>query len=144
MDLHPYDGKERRFRYDDATRDDGRMLVANFLRLPSAPRDAVFDMRFYSGGMGIVDHVAIAFAAERDEAARIAESLGFVGADEIDVSLLDGDGDLAQFIAEHRRGFQPDYADGDPIWFEDGSDDIHWSVLWHAHGMLAYAAYDQG
>jgi hypothetical protein len=151
VDLHPYDGKERRFRYDDATCENGRAIVAKIMQLPVAPRGALFDMTFYSGGVGIFDRVAIAFAATHDDAVQIACALAFVAADAGDGALgwFVGDelpvaAELARFIAERRHGFQPDYADGDPLWFEAGSDIDHWAVAWHSGGMLAYLGYDQG
>ena len=135
MNLHPYDNKERVFRYDDASRDQGLVLVAKLLKLSVAPRGALFDLRFFSGGIGIFDNLAIAFAADAAEAARIAEACGFVAADTVD-DVVD--------IASTRHGFQPDYAPGDPIWVEPDSDVNHWVVLWHSGGMLAYLGYDQG
>jgi hypothetical protein len=156
-DLHPYDNKERRFHHDDAHRDEGLALVARILRLPSAPVAARYDMRFFSGGIGIIDHVAIELAADRDEALRIVAACGFVapsaaadewrgelewlvGADE-DVPF---DRALVDFIADNRRDFQPAYATGEPICFELDSNVNHWGVMWCAGGALAYLAYDQG
>lgn len=153
MNLHPYDNKERVFRYDDASRDDGLVLVAKLLKLPAAPRGARFDLRFFSGGIGIFDHLAIALGAESAEVVRIAHELGFVAptadGSELEEFLGDCDGvpfadALVEFVAHHRLGFQPDYAPGDPIWIEPESNVNHWVVMWHSNGVLAYLAYDQG
>jgi hypothetical protein len=135
MNLHPYDDKERVFRYDDASRAEGLELVARFLKLSVAPRGALFDLRFFSGGIGIFDNLAIAIAADATQAARIADACGFVAADDVD-HVVD--------ISQCRHGFQPDYADGDPLWLDPSSDVNQWGVMWHSGGMLAYLAYDQG
>jgi hypothetical protein len=156
-DLHPYDNRERRFRYDDDSRTRGRELVARILRLPVAPTGARFDIAFFSGGVGVFDNVAIAIAASPDAAAAIATRLqfappgDFTGDDFADLEWLVGAADgtpfelaLAGFVAEHRHAFQPDYVTGDPIWFETISGVNHWSVLWYSRGELAYLSYDQG
>jgi len=144
MNLHPYDDKECVFRYDDASRDDGLAHVARILKLPAAPRGALFDLRFFSGGIGIFDNLAIALAADEAEVARIVAACGFVAADESELDGMLGENALVEFIAHGRHGFHPDYADGDPIWIEPGSDVNHWSVMWFSGGMLAYLGYDQG
>ncbi|HEY3808221.1 MAG TPA: hypothetical protein VGL61_36830 [Kofleriaceae bacterium] len=157
IDLHPYDNKERRFHHDDAQRDEGLALVARFLKLPSAPPAARYDMRFYSGGIGIIDHVAIAIAVDHAEALRIALACGYVapsaasGDWRADLEWLVGADEgvafssaLVTFIADGRREFQPAYATGGPIWFELESNVNHWGVIWHADGVLAHLAYDQG
>jgi hypothetical protein len=135
-DLHPYDGKERRFRFDDDTRAAGLALVAKLLKLPAVPSGARFELRFFSGGIGIFDNLAIAIAATRDDAQRIADACGFT-------STLDEYID-AEHVMYHRQAFQPDCAADDPIWCEPGSDVNHWTVIWFANGELAYLGYDQG
>jgi hypothetical protein len=156
-ELHPYDGKERRFHHDDAQRDEGLALVARFLKLPSAPPAARYDMRFFSGGIGIFDHIAIAIEADHAEALRIVSQCGYVapaaaaGAWREELELLVGADEsapfaaaLVTFVADARRELQPAYAHGNPIWFEPDSDVNHWGVMWHADGVLAHLAYDQG
>jgi hypothetical protein len=153
-DLHPYDGRERRFRFDNETRERGRAIVARVLKLPVVPHGARFELSFYSGGIGIFDNVAIAIPATRDEAVRIAAVNGFAGPDETDHDLvhlvqdedapLPFDTALAEFIARKRAAFQPDFVAGAAVWIEPGSGINSWNVMWHADGELAYLGYDQG
>src|SRR5262245_35665354 len=65
VNLHPYDNVERRFRHTDETRGEGREVVAHVLRLPDSPAgELLFDMSFFSGGIGVLDRVAIALPAD--------------------------------------------------------------------------------
>jgi len=63
-DLHPYDGKERRFRDEDvdpSQRARALALVTRLLGLPAPPPVAglCYDMCFHSGGMGSSDRIWI-------------------------------------------------------------------------------------
>jgi hypothetical protein len=153
-DLHPYDNRERRFRFDDDTRAEGLVWVAKLLRLPRAPSAARFDLRFFSGGIGIIDRLAIVIPATRDEAARIAAVNGLAAPDEADndvVHLVQDEDEprpfdtaLAEFITRERAAFQPDFVAGAALWIEPSSGVNNWNLMWHAAGELAYLGYDQG
>jgi hypothetical protein len=67
MNLHPYDGVERRYRHTDAERDTGLAIVARLLRLPHISSSQVvgYDLSFYSGGIGVLDKLAITLQADR-------------------------------------------------------------------------------
>jgi hypothetical protein len=108
--IHPYDGKECRFRFDDPR---GRARVGR-----AAARAA-----------GGAERRALRFAVF---SSGIAAVCGFTAS-------IDDD-----HVMYHRQAFQPDYAIGDPIWCEPGSDVNHWGVLWHSNGELGYLGYDQG
>jgi hypothetical protein len=77
MDLHPYDGVERRFRHTDAEREMGLAIVAQLLRLPRIPSNHVllYDLSFYSGGIGALDNLAITLQPDQATWASIAEAL---------------------------------------------------------------------
>jgi hypothetical protein len=144
--MRPYDNREYRYRFDDDTRAEGLVRVAKLLRLPIAPRAARFDLRLFSGGIGIVDQLAIAIPATRDEAVRIAATCGFVAPDPTDDEWLNllADDEVPVFVAHHRSAFQPDFAAGDALWVEPDSGVNHWNMMWHAGDELAFLGYDQG
>jgi len=164
-DLHPYDGKVRRFRDTDtgsAAIARGRGLVASLLRLPAPPpaEGLRYDLSFDSGGCGVFDRLHAAFRCAPDEAAAIAARAGFLaltdpwqGDDRESLEWLVHLEDLpeatladavAVFLAEQRAAFQP--APGDPlrVWIEPGSDVNHWTLIYAAAGELAYIGFDQG
>ena len=65
MNLHPYDNVERRYRHTDGTRGEGRDVVAQVLGLPKPPAgELLFDLSFFSGRIGVLDRLAIAFPAD--------------------------------------------------------------------------------
>jgi hypothetical protein len=65
MNLHPYDNVERHYRHTDGTRGDGREVVAQVLGLSELPAgELLFDMSFFSGGIGVLDRLAIALPAD--------------------------------------------------------------------------------
>ena len=76
MSLHPYDGKERRFRHTDAEMEAGLASVAQLLGLPnlSALNSALYDLSFYSGGIGICDRLAITVQADQSIWACVTEA----------------------------------------------------------------------
>src|SRR4051812_7560468 len=61
MDLHPYDGKERRYRHTDSDMAPGIRIVMGLLPLPAPPSASglMYDLSVYSGGIGILDRLAI-------------------------------------------------------------------------------------
>ena len=67
LNLHPYDGVERCFRHTDRDRTTGFEVIARVLHLPvpSAYNVIFYDLSFYSGGVGIIDRLAISLPANR-------------------------------------------------------------------------------
>lgn len=164
-DLHPYDGRVRRFRDSDedpAAVARGRGLVAAQLSLPGPPPAAGlrYDLSFDSGGSGVLDRLYAAFPCAPAEAAAIAARAGFLAVtapwpeedrrslewlvhleDLPDATLVDA---VAAFVAEERVDFQPPPGDDTTVWAEPGSDVNHWCLLYATGGVLAYIAFDQG
>jgi hypothetical protein len=156
VSLHPYDGGTRCFLDSDPDPGDGLRIVARLLALAAPPpADGLrYDLSFYSGGMGIIDHVAIAIPiANVDVFALVraahAETLEASAADPRDGEYFlalneDEDHAAARFINEHRASFQPVCRATSPIWFEASSGVNHWTALWESDGQLNYLAFDQG
>jgi hypothetical protein len=160
MDLHPYDGKERRYRNSDADRADGLKIVAKLLRLasPPEPNSLRYDLSFYSGGIGVLDVLGITYACSLAEFERIA-----VGLNAQDVAAAVGDpawaGDLlwlidadvllpgdaaTRFVLEEKFDFQAVCTPSSPTRFVVGSGVNDWTVLWFESLHLNYRGYSQG
>jgi hypothetical protein len=162
MDLHPYDNKERRYRHTDSEMSDGIRIVTKLLCLFSPPPaiGLLYDLSFFSGGIGVVDKLAITLPTENISVPSIVASLQFKSPEDA-VSdagwkddflwLVDDEDDplpvrgaVARFINENRSGFQPQCGASDLIWFEAESNVNHWTALWETEGALSYLSYDQG
>ena len=163
MSLHPYDGKERCFRHTDAETKAGLAIVVQLLGLPKATSiaGALYDLSFYSGGMGIIDQLAITVQADQSiwtcvtpkHQAKTLEQAS-QDANWIDelVWLFTDDEDTliplrelaVQFINRERREFQAECHPQQRILFADGSGANWWVALWGDETMLHYLSYDQG
>jgi hypothetical protein len=161
MELHPYDNQERRFRHTDRDRGDGIQIVTHVLHLPtSPPADLRYDLSFYSGGIGIIDRLAIALPLD-STIARIAlaglhcKSLDEASSDpswQDDLGWLIDDEDnplpvrlaTVQFINKERKEFQPACRASSPIWVTAESGVNSWTMLWESDDVLSYLSYDQG
>jgi hypothetical protein len=160
MDLHPYDGKERRYRNSDVDRAGGLKIVAKLLRLasPPAPNSLRYDLSFYSGGIGVLDVLGITYACSLAEFERVAVGLNAqdVAAAVADPAwaedllwLIDADGlspaDAAtKFVLEEKFDFQAVCTPSSPIRFVVGSGVNDWTVLWFESLHLNYRGYSQG
>lgn len=162
MDLHPYNGIERRFRHTDADPRTGLGLVARMLGLPRppAPGEALFDLSFYSGGIGVLDRHALAVRVTPAAWAQVASALGAVAPEQAELApdwagelawLLAGEeqriplrGAAAAFINRERRDFQAPCAPADRILIVADSNVNSWGLLWGTDQLLNYLGYDQG
>ncbi|MGZ3455132.1 MAG: hypothetical protein ACXVEF_36345 [Polyangiales bacterium] len=146
IDLHPYDGQERRFRHDDESDKEVAIAVVERvlrLQLPRPVPSLQYDLSFFSGGIGIIDHLAISLRAD---AAAVARALGFeaaASASSDDIEWL-ADGDMLAFIAEHKAPFQPSPASLDGAFVDPESGPNSWQLLYARDGLLHYLAFDQG
>lgn len=161
MDLHPYDNVERRFSHTDAARTEGRSVVARVLRLPAPPTgELLYDLSFFSGGIGVLDHLAITLPADPalwsqitashrghtpeaaawdDEWAR--ELIWLLTGEEGDVPIRPA---AVQFVNRHRREFQTECTLASRILFEYPSDVNDWTAVWGDDTWLNYLGYSQG
>ncbi len=156
MDLHPYDGRERRFRDSDEDRRAGLEILAGLLEVASLPGDARYDLSFYSGGIGVLDHLAIAArgvepparlwlperAIEDPQDRDCIECL--VGCDDEAEPPVPLRAAIAAFIEEHREPWQPACAATDEMWIDPTSGVNAWSIGWRKDGVLGYLGFDQG
>ncbi|HEU4411969.1 MAG TPA: hypothetical protein VFS43_42400 [Polyangiaceae bacterium] len=165
-ELHPYDGRERRFRDDDADperRARGLALVARLLRLPAPPpaRGLRYDLSYYSGGIGVIDCLYVAMPCAPADAEAIAARAGLLSPEAMGDDaerreafewLVRGEARpeattaeaVAAFIDERRVEFQPPPGARARAWFWPDSDVNAWSLIYAAEGQLGFIAYDQG
>jgi len=162
MDLHPYDGKEHRYRHTDSDLAPGVRIVMDLLHLPAPPSASglMYDLSFYSGGIGVMDRLAITLPRESSNVPVILARLSCKPPEEIasDPScqddflwLIDNEDDplpvraaATRFINENRQEFQPECQVSSAMWFVAESNVNAWTALWETDGVLSYLAYDQG
>ena len=147
--VRPYDGRTYHYRDDDGA-PEGLAIVCRVLGLASAPDDVRYDIELYSGGIGVIDRLAISFPATPARVGAIVMKLsGGLRDDEELRWLLDveegpiGPAAIA-FVNENRRDFQAPCTDATELWFAPESGVNHWEVVWVVDGVLSYLAYDQG
>jgi hypothetical protein len=161
VDLHPYDNVERRFRHTDPAGDDGREVVARVLHLPETPSgDLFYDLSFFSGGIGVLDRLAIALPAGPALWSCVTSSLRARTPEEATTD-QSWAGDLIwlltdeqeegplrpaaiQFINRHRREFQTECDPSSRIFFRHESDVNGWEAVWGDDTQLNYLGYAQG
>ena len=159
--MHPYDNVERRFRHTDAARDQGRAVVAQVLRLPELPAGELrYDLSFFSGGIGVLDRLAITIPADpvlwssvvRSLRGRTPEEAGSDDswAGEL-IWLLTGEEEevpirlpAVRFINQERREFQTECVPSSRILFGHDSNVNDWVALWGDDTRLNYLGYSQG
>ncbi len=161
MDLHPYDNVERRFRHTDAAGEEGRAVVARVLGLPEPPAgELLYDLSFFSGGVGVLDRLAITLAADPALWLSVASSLRGRTPEEAAADkswagkliwLLTGEEEevpirpaAIRFINQHRREFQAECVPSSRILFGHESDVNDWVALWGDDKRLNCLGYSQG
>lgn len=161
VDLHPYDNVERRFRHNDATRDEGRAVAARVLGLPELLADEVlFDLSFFSGGIGVLDRLAITLPATPALWSSVASFLRGRTPEEAAADgswarelvwlLTDEEEEVPirpaaiQFINQQRREFQGECLPSSRVLFRHESDVNGWEVLWGDDTRMNYLSYSQG
>ena len=162
MDLHPYDGVDRRYRHDDADPGVGVAVVARILGLAEAPSSEglLYDLSIYSGGIGVLDRLAITIPADAGLWAMVAAALNAYEPED-----AVNDAEWAQgflwlihgreppspvreaattFVNRERRSFQEACAPGSRLLFQRHSDVNDWAVIWGTDARLNYRGYSQG
>ena len=159
--LHPYDNVERRYRHGDATRVEGYDVVAEVLGLPEPPAgELLFDLSFFSGGIGVVDRLAISVPADPILWSRVVKSLRCRTPEEASAEeswleqlmwlLTAGKEKIpvrhaaVGFINRERRDFQTECMPENRILFGYESDVNDWVALWGDDRRLNYLGYSQG
>jgi hypothetical protein len=161
VDLHPFDSVEPRFRHTDADPDEGRAVAARVLRLTELPPgEVLFDLSFFSGGIGVLDHLAITLPADPALWSRVASALRARTPEEASADgpragelvwlLTNDEGEVpvrtaaVRFINRERREFQTECVPSSRILFGQESDVNDWAALWGDDTRLNYLGYSQG
>jgi hypothetical protein len=162
MSLRPYDNKEYRYRHSDADRRQGLAKVAEVLGLPDVPdeRGVLYDLSFYSGGIGVYDQLAVTLPVTAAVWRAILDARPVRPPEEIEKDVVSGDDFLwlvrgadksldartaaMNFINAGKRGFQIDCRQADRILFSPESNVNDWFALWGTDDLLNCLAFDQG
>ena len=155
-DLHHYDGVDRRYRHTDADTAAGLAAVGKLLRWAGPLAGLEYDVSFYSGGVGVLDKLAISFAVGTEGWGPFVRALeavpvGELAGDEDFLWLVRGDEEtvalevaVVEFVNEQRRAFQPVCLSTDRVFFLRWSNVNDWLVLWGDDSRLSYLAYSAG
>jgi hypothetical protein len=162
MDLHPYDGVDRHYRHSDADPAAGLAIVARTLGLAETPSSEglLYDLSIYSGGIGVLDRLAIAIPAdpglwgavtaaltarEPEDAANDAEwakdFLWLMHGNEPPSPVREA---AMKFVNRERRSFQEQCTPGSRLLFQRHSDVNDWAVIWGTDARLNYLGFSQG
>jgi len=162
MELHPYDGIERRYHHTDSSPAQGLDIVRYLLNIeiPLPSEGVRYDLCFYSGGIGVLDDVAISLPATAELWARVIAALDAATPDQAiaDIAwaeefiwLVCGDAPYITvheaaktFINDRRRDFQSECSVTHRILFYKGSDVNDWIALWGDDRELNFVGFSQG
>lgn len=162
MDLHPYDNRERLYSHTDPHRGEGIAVVAKLLGLTDAPspEGLLYDLSIYSGGIGVLDRLAITLPADSKLWAEVMEAISaktpeeasqdeawseqFLWLIELEDEPLSPREAATRFINSERRPFQPRCLATSRILFGEDSDVNDWVALWGDETRLSYLGYSQG
>lgn len=163
MNLHPYDNIERRYRHTDLSITEGLLIVARLLHLAQSltyNESTFFDLSFFSGGMGVLDRLAIRLPAGPELWQHAGTALQARTPEEMsaDVAvaedfrwLLCGDEEWSsprlaavQFINSERHSFHRQCRPTDRILFAGASDVNDWVALWGDDTEFNYLGFSQG
>lgn len=158
--MRPYDGIDYRYNHNDADHEEAVQIISDLIGFQPVPDDLFYSLRFYAGGIGVDDRLAI--RCRVDEAnwpvvarklclsppADVAQDLEWgehfrwlLGAEENHNSL---DTYCHQFINSNKLNFQDCADEGCQIFFANESNVNFWCVVWRANGRMNYLSFDQG
>jgi hypothetical protein len=163
VNLHPYDGKDRRYHHTDRLpwkRWQGHRLIRYLLDLDERlPSSVMYDLHLYSGGCGVDDSLAITLPAREQLWSKVIagwelllpeELCRRVNHREAFLWLLEcgwegaGPPDAVGFVNTERAEFQPECRPGDRLLFAAGSDVNAWTAVWETEALFNYRAFRQG
>ena len=159
----PYDGVERRYRDGDADRAEGLAAVAEVLQLQEPPPAGGlrYDLSFYSGGIGVLDKLAIALPATDAMWRQIVTGLGANAPEALANAADRRDADdfrwlircdepvdvrtaASRFVDRERAAFQPPCTTSDELLFVPQSTVNDWSVIWRTSDTISFSSFSQG
>jgi hypothetical protein len=162
MDLHPYDGVDRRYRHTDSDPAMGLAIVKQILGLARTPsrEGLLYDLSIYSGGIGVLDSLAIVIPADPDLWAEVTAALNarepeeaakdeewardflwFILGDDQPSPIREA---AMKLINSKRKPFQAESTPGNRLLFQRYSDVNDWAVIWGTDAQLNYLGFSQG
>jgi hypothetical protein len=160
MDL--YDNVDYQYRHTDVDRSVGLKAVSNLLHLSEPPSpDALYDLFFFSGGIGVLNRFAITLPANSTIWTNVVAVLNawtleqassdkswakellwlFIWQEDRLLPLRPA---ADRFINEQRREFQTESTPANRVLVGHPSDVNDWTVLWGDDTTLNYLGYSQG
>ncbi|MCP4161273.1 MAG: hypothetical protein GY760_14455 [Deltaproteobacteria bacterium] len=159
MDSHSYDGKERRFLSSDPCKD-GLSIVKKILGFAPNATDLIYDLSFYSDGMGLLDNVAISMSIDDEMEIILKEKFELQTPEQAckdntwvkDFKWLIDSEDTRfnireyalNFINDNKFSFQPISELDDEIYFVKWSNVNGWTAIWKKGMKVNYIDYCQG
>ena len=159
--MQMYDGVDYRYHHTDSDPIEGRAVAARVLglKLP-LDNEVLYDISLYSGGIGVLNRLAISIVADnaiwsevtRSLRGRSPEEAGsdrdwvaeliwlFTGVTE-EVALRPA---ATNFINEERRSFQTECRTDCRIVIAHESNVNDWDIIWGDDTRLNYLGYSQG
>ena len=163
MNLHPYDGVERRFSESDPDQARSLLVLRQILLLDATVpmRPLRYDLSLYSGGIGVVDQLAATLEFDSDlwqllVRRFVGRSPGTLARDPDQgdwfLWLLTGEEDevsdipkvAAEFVNSERAEFQRPCTPDSELVFQNHSDVNGWVALWISGGEINFLGYNQG
>jgi len=160
LDLHPYDGVDQHYRHTDAYPAKGLAIVTYILGFTKTPSSdgLLYDLSFYSGGIGVLDSLAITIPADAviwAEASADAREPEDIAKDEEWAEeflwLIRSDDDSSpvraravKFVNSERKPFQEECTTESRLLFHRNSNVNDWSVCWGSEAQLNFLGYSQG
>jgi len=160
--LHPYDGVDRRYRHTDADPAAGLAIIARVLGLHRTPSSEglLYDLSLYSGGIGVLDRLAIVIPADPglwvegaaalnarepedavNDVAWAEDFLWLIHGVEQPLPIREA---AMKFVNTERRPFQEECTPRSRVLFQSNSDVNDWAVIWGTDAHLNYLGYSQG
>lgn len=157
--MREYDGVERNYKHSDSDLDKNIERVKNILGYIPSSNGLCFDLSFYSGGIGVLDKLAISCQANHEQWSIVKNKLALhspesalstecwaedflwlvQAKDEINMRHF-----ASHFVNDNKLEFQQLCSPRSEIYFSYQSDVNNWSVVWGSDLKLNYLYFDQG
>jgi hypothetical protein len=159
--MRKYDNVDYRFRSSDAKSEEAVEAISDILGFLPDTNLLEYDLRFFSGGIGVDDRLAFSCAVTPDMLGAAVtnlrlvspeEALSYPGWAEDFIWLVKHQGgdatsirfSSADFINSKRRPFQSQCNESLAIFFARGSDVNTWTAVWISDNKLNCLYVDQG
>jgi hypothetical protein len=160
VEIHSYDGVDYRYTSADIDRDHAIGVIAKILGIRPDPNALDYSLNFFSGGIGVLDRVAIRCRIDASDWAILNSKLRLKSPSDAladsnwaeDFLWLVGGDDPAEyvnescrnFVNEHKQAFQDNAGADCNLFFSNESDVNSWRVVWVIDGNFNYISFDQG